>query len=239
MSKVLKKEQVAANLDLKSQIDLAQKQTSHFVKSKDNQKVISQKDYSSTQEANQIIQKAQAQAQAIRQEAQAILNKVEDEKAKAIKQGQEVGRQKGYQEVTQLIAKTKKWRQQQFESAQKDMLNLVYSIVEKIIDHDFSKRKEAIVDLIRPAMEQAIGKNIVIRVHPDDYEKVKKQQTHLTQTIDATRTIQIRPDEKVELNGCLVETEIGTIDAQLSTQLKAIRHALELEEDNYQKQLSN
>ena len=48
--------------------------------------------------------------------------------------------------------------------------------------------------------------------------------------LDHSSSIQIRSDEKVKPKGCIVESEVGTIDAQLENQLKAIRKALGLGE---------
>jgi flagellar biosynthesis/type III secretory pathway protein FliH len=37
-----------------------------------------------------------------------------------------------------------------------------------------------------------------------------------------------REDESIIPGGCIVETEVGTIDAQIDTQLKAIKKALNI-----------
>ena len=92
-----------------------------------------------------------------------------------------------------------------------------------------NERGGAVVDLIRQALHAAIGQKIMILVNPKDLEEVKKNQVNLMQALDASKTLQIRADEKVAPHGCLIETEIGTIDAQLATQLAAIRKALGIE----------
>ncbi len=63
---------------------------------------------------------------------------------------------------------------------------------------------------------------------PKDYENIKKNQAELLQKVEAGKTLLLREDEGVKPGGCLVETEIGTIDAQLDTQLSAIKKALGL-----------
>jgi len=48
------------------------------------------------------------------------------------------------------------------------------------------------------------------------------------QKVESGKTLVFREDDTVKVGGCVVETDIGTIDAQLDTQLNAIKKALAL-----------
>ena len=70
-------------------------------------------------------------------------------------------------------------------------------------------------------------KNIVSQTGKD-YKTVKSEGYEFKVVIDRTKRIIFKEDEAILKGGCIVETEVGTIDAQLETQVEAIKKALEL-----------
>lgn len=182
-------------------------------------------------EARRIIQEARGEAAKIRNEAAAILAKVEKEREEAKKRGHKEGREEGLAQVSRLLVGATHQKEKMFAGLERDIIRLVYDIGEKILGRELEEREDAIVDLIRQALHAAIGQKIVILVHPSDLEAVRKNQAALMPLIDASKTLQIRGDDKVSPRGCLIETEIGTIDAQLETQLNAVKEALGIAEN--------
>lgn len=180
-------------------------------------------------EAQKVIEQARVEALRIKKGAENILRRVEEEREAAKREGFEKGKEEGMAQVTEMLVAVTHKNEKMFEGLERELVNLVYDIAEKVISRDLSERESAVVDLIRQALSAAMGDKIVILVNPADLEAVKKHQIRLMQTIDASKTLQIRADEKVAPKGCLIETEIGTIDAQLNTQLEAIRKALGIE----------
>jgi flagellar biosynthesis/type III secretory pathway protein FliH len=77
-------------------------------------------------------------------------------------------------------------------------------------------------------MSDAVGEKITVRLNPKDYEKIKKNEAEFLKSLENVKSLSFREDEAVAKGGCLVQTEIGTIDAQLDTQLSAIKKALGL-----------
>ena len=87
---------------------------------------------------------------------------------------------------------------------------------------------DAIVGMMRNALQSTMGDQLTLFVHPNDYERIKDQETTLMNVLQATQTLNIRPTENVQESGCVIESELGTIDAQLDYQLDAIKRALGL-----------
>lgn len=197
-----------------------------------NQKVIHQDTYQASQAAQEVLVEAKEEASKVITHAKELLSRVEEEREKARKEGFETGKQEGLYEITRLLVEARRQKEKTFEGLEAQMVKMVYDIAEKIIGQDLSEREETIVGLIRQALHTAHGQNILILVNPADLEVVKKNQPLLMQALDTSKIIQVRGDEKVARYGCLVETEIGTVDAQLKTQLAAIREALGIEEES-------
>lgn len=182
--------------------------------------------YGASVEAKKVIEEAKKEAARIKKDAQDILNRVKEKMESEKKRGFDKGKEEGLAKVSALLISANHQKEKMFKDVEQDIIRLVYDIAEKIIGRDLSDRETAIVDLIRQALHASIGQNIIILVNPKDFEAVKANEHSLMQVLDASKTVQIRPNDKVSPKGCLIETEIGTIDAQLTTQLEAIKNAL-------------
>lgn len=194
----------------------------------DRSKVISEEVYQAGGEAQKIIVEAQAEAKLIRQSAEAILSGVEEERKRILDQAYQTGHEQGLASVTEALLKVKEERAALLQTLEKDLVALACDIAEKVIGRELAEREGAIADLIHQALQGAIGQKVVVVVNPHDLENVRNNQVILMQGLDAARHLQIRADEKVKVGGCLIESEIGTIDAELATQLGAIRGVLGL-----------
>ncbi len=229
MSKIVKREEYQKKLNLEEQVGLDE--AIEVGEPLGEERVISGAVYGASNQARTMIEQAREEGRKIKKEAEEILKRVQEEMEKAKKRGFEEGREKGLAEVTLTLTAAVKEKEKMFDGIEREAVRMVYDIAEKILGQEFSQRETAVVDLVKQALHSAIGQKIVILINPRDLEVIKQHQPVLVQTLDATRSIQIRGDDKVKPNGCLIESEVGTIDAQLETQLKAIRTALGLEGD--------
>lgn len=228
VQKILKRKEREDTLDLDEQIKLKPDTKLNFP----SQKRLSKESIEARSEAEKIIQEAYKEAHKIKVQAKDLMDRVkanlEELKEKSLREG----REEGLSSVTEMIVAAKEKEDKLGEDLKDKILILVYDITEKILGREFKERESAIIDLIKEALQASTGQKITVLINPQDFEKVKKQQQSLFQSIDANKSLNIRSDEKVKANGCLIETEIGTIDAQLETQLEAIKKALGLAESS-------
>ncbi len=68
--------------------------------------------------------------------------------------------------------------------------------------------------------------DIVLKLHPVDYESLTSIAPELVQTIDALGHVRLESDEALVRGDCLLETRDGVIDAGLTTQLDRIATAI-------------
>lgn len=227
--KIVKRDDFKKSLNLQEQVN--EEGSVNVAPPLSEKKVISEEEYRATAVADKILDSARMEAREIRKEAEGVLRRVHEEMEKSRKIGFEEGRKKGESEVAHLLTAALHAKEKMFLGVEKDAVRLVYDIAEKILGAELHGRETAIVDLIKQALHAAIGQKIVILVNPQDLERVKANEVFLMQAIDSSRSLQVRGDEKVAPKGCVIETEVGTIDAQLDTQLSAIKKVLGLESD--------
>jgi type III secretion system HrpE/YscL family protein len=190
--------------------------------------VIDKKTLEARNKAETIIAEAEAEAAAIRQRAQRVLNEVEAVREKARKDGFAAGESKGLSQVTEKLVKIEAIKEKFYKEAEKDVIKLVTAIAEKVIGKIVEERPEVIRDVVRQALERSIGDRITVRINPDDYKALVKENVEFRDVLDRTKRLHFKEDDTIAKGGCVVETEVGTIDAQIETQIDAIKKALEI-----------
>ncbi|MCC6273657.1 MAG: hypothetical protein IT572_09360 [Deltaproteobacteria bacterium] len=226
MAKILKGDEFKKRMNLQDRIE--SDLSSSFGGGPEVGGVIDREVLDASGRARQIIEEAKGDAARIKAEAKEVLAQVQVEMERSKKEGYDLGYQEGLQQGLEILQRVKELRQKLFDDNEREMVKLVFEIAEKIIGREFRENDKAIMNVIRLAISDAVGDKIVVHLNPQDYEKIKKNEAELYQKIESGKTLVFREDETVKVGGCVVETDIGTIDAQLDTQLNAIKKALGL-----------
>ncbi len=105
---------------------------------------------------------------------------------------------------------------------------LAVKIAEHVLGHEISKSAYDILEQARRALQAAHGADeVTIRVHPDDFEALETAKSTLLDEHSALRAITVLADRNVRPAGCVLETPIGKIDAQIHTQLEQLGEDLQ------------
>lgn len=101
------------------------------------------------------------------------------------------------------------------------VLETAIEIAKKIIKKNISE--ESIIEsTLREALRKIIGANqLVIKVCQNDYDIINNY-TSLPAEIENFNKIRFEIDDAIELGGCLVETDLGNIDARIITQIEEL-----------------
>lgn len=188
--------------------------------------VVHRKVMDASQEARRILTEAEAEAARLREEAKNILVDAEKQRQESIRQGYASGESKGLSQVTEKLMHVERLREKFYDDAEKEVIELVLEIAEKVIGKLVAENSDTIRAVVHQALESALGDRIIVRLNPEDHRMIMAGEHEFRDVIDKTRRLSFREDESVGKGGCVVETEVGTIDAQLETQLGAIRKAL-------------
>lgn len=193
-------------------------------------------------QAQQMIQEAENNAKAIReqleQEQQYVYNELEQLKQEAKQQGYEDGYQQGldagrlqYEEAmaqaTNIIQASQKDYADVIEQAQPTIVELAFTISEKLIGTTFNQNSEAWTNLVQKAiLEVREQEEIKVYVHPDWYERTIQHKNELITLLSHSEQLYIYPDPQLREHGCIIETPFGRIDASLDSQLTELKHVL-------------
>lgn len=137
------------------------------------------------------------------------------------------GRERGLAAVTELLTAARAHSQRAQKSAESDLRILAVRIAERILGRELTLSPDAVVDIAAEALRHAGGpKEVLLRVHPDDLKALERGRPRLLERCTHAHAVQLRPDPTVGRGGCIIETELGTVDARLPLQLQAIERAL-------------
>lgn len=157
---------------------------------------------------------------------------------RGVSAGEERGREAGeasvremVQTMTQLLQSARAERAKVIESAEPELLKLATAIAERVVHAHLEVAPETVVEMTRSALQRLTGReSVVVRVNPRDIEILRAQRDRLLEVHD-TEGLRIIADQRVDRGGAIVETEAGTIDAKISTQLREARRVLNVEDD--------
>lgn len=190
--------------------------------------VLNKKVMDATQKAELIIQEANREAEAIRAEAKGFQAQIASELEKAKKDGYAKGRDEGLSSVTEMAVKLNTIKAKFYTNAEPEVIKLVMTIAEKVIGKMVRENEGAIKSIVRQAVESVIGERITVHLNPEDHKVITSSNEEFRDVFDRSKRIAFKEDEMMSKGGCIVETEVGTIDARLETQLKAIKKALQI-----------
>jgi type III secretion protein L len=182
------------------------------------QKVVKNQIVSAQKEAARILEEAEDFAAEIRREAR---REAENLKSEAYAEGTE----NALTEFERNLVETREIRERVWRESEKDLLRLAVRLAERIVGREIEKDDRTIIEIISTALQNARQQEkLTVRVNPKDLPTIEKQTENFSS--GRIRFIDFVADPRVASSGCMIESEVGTIDARLETQLRVLERAL-------------
>jgi type III secretion protein L len=181
-------------------------------------KVLKREEHSFLLQGQHIIEAARHEAALIRQQA-------EEEFEKKRQEGFQKGQEEGKAEITERIVECMGQSAAYFSKVEDAMVDLVMRAVRTVIGE--MNQRDVIERIVRRALESTRNEShVTVRVSPSQADWLKSRISNMVQTFPKIQFLDVQSDSRLPENGCILETEIGVVDATLETQLKAIEKAL-------------
>jgi type III secretion protein L len=183
-------------------------------------KVLKREVYEATREARDVVAQAQEQAKRILEEAERKRDSILDE-------ARQEGYRQGLVEWNQILVKTLRVAEDLKKSWEDTLLRLSVRMAEKIIGEHLKFYPDTIIGIIRQALEGSrFGRQLTIRVSEAEAGEVRRQVQRLKESLGFSSDIEIVPSANLSPGDCVIESELGIVDARLETQLKCLEDAL-------------
>lgn len=185
-------------------------------------------------DAGRIVAEAQSKAKKLIEESKLYCQSIESTAGReGFELGKDEGRKAGYEEVANLIEETRRTLHQAFgerdrlmKSVESEAAKLALKIAERIIGSEISMRSDIVLEMVRSTIEKVKDReNVTIYVHKEDLDYVKGNSVTFGRIVEGVRSFDIQADPRVDRGGCIIETNLGSVDARISTKLLAIEAA--------------
>jgi len=186
-------------------------------------------------ESEREIERGKFEAEKMIKEAELKVSEIEHE---AYKKGYEAGREEGYKEgqaevmrlidrLGTIVSTAVDIRDDIMRSSEKLMTEMILTIARKVIKDEIVERREVVINSIREAIKRVKDRDrIDIRVNFADLDMTTAHKDELIKMMESLKKVNIYEDSRVDRGGCIIETDVGAIDARISTQLDAIEEAI-------------
>ena len=186
-------------------------------------KIVSREVMAASAEAAHIVEAA-------RRQAEEIVAAAERAREEAVASGFRQGFEQGAGQWVEALRAARARVAEAARKAQPEIVRLALRVAEKILRQRIETHPDAIVPMVDEALRAFLAQNqtrVVLRVNPADEKALATRRQRWLERNPTIGGLVVVPDEAIGRGGCRLESESGTVDATLETQLEVIeRHLL-------------
>ncbi len=146
----------------------------------------------------------------------------EDEKKRGYREGVELAKLEQSANMIAIVSQTLDY----FSKVEAQMVELVMEAVQKIAS-DFSDR-EKVIKVVRNSLTLVRNqKYITVVVHPSQSEGVIEGIRIIRSGFPAIENIDVVTDPKLDTDACVIESDVGRVEASMTGQIRALRSTFE------------
>jgi flagellar biosynthesis/type III secretory pathway protein FliH len=180
--------------------------------------------FDAKREAARLLAEAQQQAEQLRADAQAQAALL---RTAAVADGFSAGRA----EATQQLFDVARLRSEALHKTEQQALRAVLLVAAELLGETLRADPAQIAVLLEPHLARMRrAEMIMLRVHPADASWLEQHRAALQLRAGLDCPIELHSDAQITRGGCVIESNLGELDARIETRLSELARALGLEE---------
>ncbi|MBW2338271.1 MAG: hypothetical protein JRF47_16215 [Deltaproteobacteria bacterium] len=153
--------------------------------------------------------------------------------AEGLREGENAGFEQGTQKIEPLISSIRnaliqldRIRKETYQHIEKEVVELALAIAQKVICREIATDKETVLCVAKEALAKVDdpGK-IKIKMSPSDLQFFSETRYQLSNLISDIDNVTFEAEESIQSGGCVIETDLGEIDARIERQLQAVEES--------------
>jgi flagellar assembly protein FliH len=130
-----------------------------------------------------------------------------------------------------LVEMARVERHKLIQEAEPELVRLAFGIAERVLHQQVALDRGVAVEMAKVAIARLIERDTVtVRVNPADLERMRDHRDELI-AIGDIRNLRVVEDKRVDRGGVVIDSDTGTIDARIRTQLDEARKILHIDDD--------
>ncbi|MCP4745710.1 MAG: HrpE/YscL family type III secretion apparatus protein [Desulfobacteraceae bacterium] len=180
-------------------------------------KIIKPAEYNQLLDAEQIIAEAHKKAEQIIADAKL---KYEQEAKRGYQDGLDKASEQMSGKVAQTVASTASYYGQMENKMVKLAMLMLNTILGEMDDHELVRK------MVSKSLETVRNEpQVNIKVHPCHADTVNERLKQLNNDFPNVNLIEVSPEPRMTVDGCILESEAGYVDGSLNVQLESIEKA--------------
>jgi flagellar assembly protein FliH len=117
-------------------------------------------------------------------------------------------------------------RKETYREIEKEVVELALAIAKQVICQEIAIDRDIVVCVAREALAKIEDPGRVkIKMSPSDLQFVKETRSQLSNIIENIENVTLEAAENIQSGGCIIETDLGEIDARIEKQLQAVEES--------------
>jgi flagellar assembly protein FliH len=122
-------------------------------------------------------------------------------------------------------------RHKLMEDAEPELVRLAIGIAERVLHQQIALDRGVVVEMAKVAIARLVEReSVTVRVNPGDLERMREHRDEFLSSGEI-KNFRVIEDQRVDRGGVVVETDGGSIDARVSTQLNEAKRVLHIEDE--------
>ena len=181
-------------------------------------RILKARDCQVFEQAEQVLADAEKKAHDILLRAE---QEYEAQKARGYQDGIDNAQMETAEQMMETVSRTVDY----FAQVEQRVAEVVMSAVRKILG-DFDDQ-ELTLQVVHNALNVVRTQHqVTLRVNPPQEENIRKRVSDIVQGYSGIGYLEVIPDHRLQAGGCILETEVGVVDASVEVQLQALENAL-------------
>ncbi len=153
--------------------------------------------------------------------------------AEGLREGENTGFEQGTQKIEPLVSSIRdaliqlgRIREETYQHIEKEVVELALAIAQKVICREITTDKETVLCVAKEALAKVDdpGK-IKIKMSPSDLQFINETRYQLSNLVSDIDNVTFEAEESIQSGGCVIETDLGEIDARIERQLQAVEES--------------
>ena len=170
-----------------------------------------------------------------RAEAEALFQETRERaESEGYAAGHAKGKSEAYEEETGAIQEAREVLERAYSQKEKILaeaepflVELSIEVAEKVIAGELEQKPEQVLEMAKKVLSRSrVYGTVTICVNHRYFEHVQENRAQLLGLLDGQAELAVYPDHSVTDGGCVIRTQMGSVDARVTTQLEEIKRAL-------------
>jgi type III secretion protein L len=176
-------------------------------------------EFSTVCDARAVLEHANADAARIVEEAKAAF---EAERQRGFEEGSESARLEMSAQMIEIVGNVVDY----IANVEQDMIDIVAQSLEKILGE--MAPGDVVVKVVRTALTALRNeKTLTLRVAPDNVTTVRERLNEILAPYPLVVDVHVVADSRLSTTGCILESDIGVVDASIEGQIAVFRQSFE------------